>query len=359
MSDYSDLELQEQLMNQLEEMQTEIDQKNQTIADLQNEVSKKDLLICEALDKAEQMSQQSASLSELQELTSLVQEQKNEILKKSETIKSLNVKIGKLAESDNVLMQNKELNKQNNLLKQEKQNAEQTAMTSIKAVKAEYASKIRILEASQKSADQAITEAKNLKSQLSQEAEARAEHKIKDKIAMLQTQYKAKETALVSYVAIFGVLTATVTILSLIRQKTFLDDFRTFWIGFWNILVFMFKGVLKGITYVSSLCDKIPQHIVAVIAYWIVFIGLFFGLGALLFFGVKKLIELSTEPIVNGISAWNCSISVIALVAVVYFGDYIKNLIKFNLFGIWIILTIILIGVGIYLMSGRTNRGYY
>lgn len=42
MSDYSDLELQEQLMNQLEEMQTEIEQYRQTIADLQEEVSQKD-----------------------------------------------------------------------------------------------------------------------------------------------------------------------------------------------------------------------------------------------------------------------------------------------------------------------------
>ena len=39
MSDYNDLELQEQLMNQLEEMQTEIDQYKLTIADLQSEVS--------------------------------------------------------------------------------------------------------------------------------------------------------------------------------------------------------------------------------------------------------------------------------------------------------------------------------
>lgn len=131
MSDYSDLELQEQLMNQLEEMQTEIEQKNQTIAALQTEVSKKDLLLCEALDKAEQMSRQSASFSEVQELISLIQEQKNEILKKSETIKSLNVKIGKLAESDNVLKCNEELMAQNNLLKQEKRNTEQTAVTAI------------------------------------------------------------------------------------------------------------------------------------------------------------------------------------------------------------------------------------
>lgn len=69
-----------------------------------------------------------------------------------------------------------------------------------------------------------------------------------------------------------------------------------------------------------------------------------------------KLIELSAEDIINGINAWNSSISVIALVAVVFFGDYIKDLIKFNLFGFWSILIIILTGVGIY---SSTKRGYY
>ena len=56
MSDYSDLELQEQLMNQLEEMQTEIEQYRQTITDLQAEVSQKDSQALEAVEQAESFS---------------------------------------------------------------------------------------------------------------------------------------------------------------------------------------------------------------------------------------------------------------------------------------------------------------
>jgi sterol desaturase/sphingolipid hydroxylase (fatty acid hydroxylase superfamily) len=215
------------------------------------------------------------------------------------------------------------------------------------------------LTCSQREADQKLSEAQSLRSRLSDEATERANQMIKDKTVTLQAKYKAKETALVSYVAIFGFLTAVVTILSLIRQKTFWGDFRAFWIGFWNILVSVATLIGKGITYVATLCDMIPQRNVAVVVHWIVFIVLLIGLGALIAFGFMKLIEFSAEPVINGITPWNCSVSVIALVAVVFFGDYIKNIIKFNLFGIWFILTIILIGVGIYLMSGRTNRRYY
>jgi len=244
-------------------------------------------------------------------------------------------------------------------LEQDKQVAEETAQITVQSYKNECDRKIRFAESAQRSAELARIEAQNLKSQLSKEADIRAEQKIKDEIANLQTRFKAKETALVSYVGIFGLITAIVTILSLIRQKTFWGDFRAFWIGFWNILVFLFKNVLKGITYVSSLCDKIPQQYVAVGLHWIVFIVLFAGLGALIYFGAKKLIEVSAEPISDGVSIWNMSASVLVLLAFVFFGDFIKQIAKFNLFGFWIALTIILIPLGMYVHSCRVNRGYY
>ena len=178
----------------------------------------------------------------------------------------------------------------------------------------------------------------------------------KEKLKAQTNAYKVKETALTSYVAIFGFLTAIVTILSIIRNKVFCDDFTAFWVGFWNILVTAFTFAYDGISYIANLCDKIPQPIVAVIVHWIVFMGLFFGLGALIVVGIIKLIDFSAEPISNGVNVWNFSMSVIALVAVVFFGDYIKNLIKFNLFGFWIILIIILMGVE---MFRKANKGYY
>lgn len=239
------------------------------------------------------------------------------------------------------------------MLKKQKLEAEKEAKVVVTTVKSEYQRKMNILEESQSETNEKYLEAHTLEKQLSQEVEARAEQKIKDKIAILQTQFKVKESSLVSYVAIFGVLTAIVTILSLIRQKTFWGDFRAFWVGLWNIIVLLFEFAFEGIYFVASLCDMIPQPYVAFALHWIVFAGLFVGLGALILFGGMNLIEFAIEPITDGINPWNFSISVIALVVVVFFGDYIKNIIKFNLFGIWIILIIILIGGGMYLQRPR------
>ena len=138
MSDYSDLELQEQLMNQLEEMQTEIERYRQTIADLQAEVSQKDSQALEAVEQAEifskelektqselmntkkkyslalsnleklnsqlEQARQSANSSQVQELALTVQQQKKKIAEQAELIEKLN-------ESDLELKKAEELNR--------------------------------------------------------------------------------------------------------------------------------------------------------------------------------------------------------------------------------------------------------
>lgn len=93
MNDFDGLELQEQMMTQLEEMQVEIDQYEQTIANLQGEAWQKDLQICEALSQAESWKEQAEErekqiqrlLSEKQELVSTVAEQGKRIAEQAET----------------------------------------------------------------------------------------------------------------------------------------------------------------------------------------------------------------------------------------------------------------------------------
>lgn len=107
MSDYNDLELQEQLMSQLEEMQMQL--------------SKKDLQLSEALDKAESLylelkNLQSRTSSEKQELELIVQQQKKKIAEQADQIEKLN-------NSDVIFQQNQELEKQNTLLQKNIQNA--------------------------------------------------------------------------------------------------------------------------------------------------------------------------------------------------------------------------------------------
>ena len=85
LSNYSSIEFQEQLMKVLEEMELENQQ-------LQKENQEKDLMLSQALDKAEELkilSEQSISLSEIQEMIFLVEEQTKEIKRLRKEYQSL------------------------------------------------------------------------------------------------------------------------------------------------------------------------------------------------------------------------------------------------------------------------------
>ena len=232
-------------------------------------------------------------------------------------------------------------------------------MREISSVKRDYASKLTTLENSQDRVDKMEREAKDFKIRLTTEVEEIANKKIENRIAELETGYKAKEVALASYVGIFGVITAVTTVLSFIRNKAFIGDFIRFWVGFWNVFASILRFVHNGVTVVAGLCEHIPQQTVAIILYWVVLIVLWGAIVFGVFKGVTKLIKTFFEPISDGVNVWNTSISVILLAIFVYFGDFIKALIAVNLLGLWLILTIILIGVGIYINSKNKHRIYY
>ena len=146
MSDYNDLELQEQLMSQLEEMQMQL--------------SKKDLQLSEALDRAESLylelqNLQSRTSSETQELELIVQQQKKKIAEQAEQIEKLN-------NSDVVFQQNQELEKQNTLLQKNIQNA----LAEVEAVRLEYSNRERQLQAAQKKVEQERRETENYRHSL-------------------------------------------------------------------------------------------------------------------------------------------------------------------------------------------------
>lgn len=167
MNGYSGLELQEQLMTQLEEMQTEIDEYKQIIAELRSELSK------------------SATSSQVQELILTVQQQRNKIAQQTELIEKLN-------ESDLILQENDKLKKLNSDLQIAKQNAEAKIMSFKKA----YAAKERELIKAQERADTACEELESLQKRQNELVKAKANKIYQSKSKRLTAAYKAKERAL-------------------------------------------------------------------------------------------------------------------------------------------------------------------
>lgn len=281
MSDYSDLELQEQLMNQLEEMQTEIEQYRQTITDLQAEVSQKDSQALEAVEQAESFSKelertqselmntkkkyslalsnleklnsqleqarQSANSSQVQELVSTVQQQKKKIAEQAELIEKLN-------ESDLIVKENDRLKKLNSDLQKSEQNARQEAMTEVSAVKEECAKRERIAESKAQEADKLKSHLEAVEADLSGQIDKKALNLVESKLNALQGVYEAKQRSLDSeYKALtvshegflFGCLLygILVTVFTAIRSKAFTGDFKTFFITAGNFFMWCGKSL--------------------------------------------------------------------------------------------------------------------
>ena len=384
MSDYNDLELQEQLMNQLEEMQTEIDQYKLTIADLQSEVSKKDSQLSEVLEQAETLSRENSSLnnqleqarqsansSEVYQLREAISELRKDNRQKSETIKSLNERIGTLSESDNVLKQNAELKQKNSELQRSEQNARQEAKATVSAVKEQYASKQAELERKIASAEYRERQASTLEANLSHQADTRAQKLAENKLKALQGEYEAKKRSLdseyktltVGYEGfllgclLYGVL---VTLFTAVRSEAFISDFKTFFITIWHFIVWLVESLVSLGEWASQLGDMIPQPIVAFIVHWLLWIlaciGLGIGIVILLLTGFFKWLEWFKE---NQADLVALSVFLVSLALIIFFAEVFKAFLPVNLLLLLLLVQIATMGIRAYIQACKRNRGYY
>lgn len=384
MSDYNDLELQEQLMNQLEEMQTEIDQYKLTIADLQSEVSKKDSQLSEVLEQAETLSRENSSLnsqleqarqsansSEVYQLREAISELRKDNRQKSETIKSLNERIGTLSESDNVLKQNAELKQKNSELQRSEQNARQEAKATVSAVKEQYASKQAELERKIASAEYRERQASTLEANLSHQADTRAQKLAENKLKALQGEYEAKKRSLdseyktltVGYEGfllgclLYGVL---VTLFTAVRSEAFISDFKTFFITIWHFIVWLVESLVSLGEWASQLGDMIPQPIIAFIVHWLLWIlaciGLGIGIVILLLTGFFKWLEWFKE---NQADLVALSVFLVSLALIIFFAEVFKAFLPVNLLLLLLLVQIVTMGIRAYIQACKRNRGYY
>ena len=92
--------------------------------------------------------------------------------------------------------------------------------------------------------------------------------------------------------------------------------------------------------------ESVSNDVAALILKWIMVVLLWLMPVALIGFGIYKFWKKYGEDIHKGIDVWNCSIAVVLLAGLVYFGDYVKELVSINLFGIWLLADVLLVLIG-------------
>ena len=339
----------------IQKQSQEIQELTSTIQDMQSQMDR----IIPELEHLKKQGRPS-DIEKIQNLSSENSTLRKKLQEKSETIVSLNDRIGMLSSADLVLKENERLEQSNSELRKKEQNARNEASATGSAVKREYQQKQAELQSSidaanarerqaQKQIDEesaridALAESKvsRTKSSLKRKYEENAE-KQKDsherRMKKLESEYKSKTDRL--YGLTFGgiLYSFLATVFTAINSPRFSEDILAvcrFIGGFFSVL-WENASVLASAAW--SLNEKIPYAVIDVIIAGLLavlgFLAIFLGVLALVGFGLYKAGKFYTDHFADSLSVL---VALLSLATLVWFADYL-SFITWNLIVVFIII---------------------
>ena len=149
-----------------------------------------------------------------------------------------------------------------------------------------------------------------------------------------------------------------ITILSAIKNKVLFADIRTFGVKTGVLFKTLFISVKTGITWVSEQADKIPQPVVAFLLHWIAIIVLTVLVIGVIVGCIYLIYIKSSETIKYKIDNLSLGVILGSLAVIVFLGDIIKTIIKFNLVGQYIAVVSLFFLGRFLLETYQGNRTY-
>lgn len=151
-----------------------------------------------------------------------------------------------------------------------------------------------------------------------------------------------------------------ITIFMAIRSKVFINDFRVFLIKIWEAICYVFNCLVMAGEYVAKLSDKMPNGIAAIAVHWFFFLlvigGGIVAIGWTIFIGMSKLKKVYQENCGDMISIM---FAVVSLATVVYFGDWLKDILSLNFVLVLVWVQVLYIGIRWYVKGCKKARGHY
>ena len=189
-----------------------------------------------------------------------------------------------------------------------------------------------------------------------QQAKERYEHQRNG----LEKEYKAKTVGFDVMIKVLWWYAIVTTIFAAMRSEIFLGDFTAFVDTIWNGICRSGKWIVDIGNVLAQVGDRIPNEMLAIIVHWLLFIIVIIGgVGAV---GVQTVIVEKKVAKVYQENCWDVisvGIAVISLVMAVYFGDWIKVLVKLNLVALLLLVQAVYVGIRVYVKGCKRARGYY
>lgn len=321
----------------------------------ESELSEKDSQILQAQNLAQEWKKKGEKAE--QDMSRMEQNHSSQISGLKSEIQNLSDKIVKLNGADLVLKENEKLKKQNRELQNSERQAREEAEIEVAYVKSEYYQKEQELDRLIADTEQEKQKALSVQSVVQRLTDQKAKRLTEDTRRKWQYWYQTKKTAMQGYVGVLATICIVTTVLSVIRQKVFCEDVIKFFRELGKVVQMLVVRLHDAILSMAKVMENVPNDVAADILKWVMVVLLWMLPTALIGFGIYKFWKKYGEDIRKGIDVWNCSVGEITLAGLVYFGDYVKEIVSINLFEMWLLVDILLILAGWYVWGCKKYRG--
>lgn len=176
----------------------------------------------------------------------------------------------------------------------------------------------------------------------------------------LEKQYMAKGVGFDTMLIVLWWYAIVTTIFAAMRSDIFLDDFIAIFDALWNGIRQSCKWIVGVAKALAQVGDRIPNETIAIMVHWLLFIIVIVGaiavVGILIVIIEKKVTKLYRENCWDVISV---GVTVTSLALAVYFGDWIKELVRLNLVALLLLVQAVYVGIRVYVRGCKRARGYY
>ena len=188
----------------------------------------------------------------------------------------------------------------------------------------------------------------------------KAKEKCDNRKIQLEKKYKQMTTGYESLMFLLAWYSIATTLFTAILSPVFLNDCITFFGTIGKGIINLFREFVTGADSFGQLSSGIPNRILSGLMYWLIVaivMGILFIITGLLIVGigyqVGKIYRKYCWDIIS------IMVAIMSTAIVIYFGKWIKSVIPINLIVLLLLVYVVYIGIRCYVKDWREERGYY
>lgn len=188
----------------------------------------------------------------------------------------------------------------------------------------------------------------------------KAKEKCDNRKIQLEKKYKQMTTGYESLMFLLAWYSIATTLFTAILSPVFLNDCITFFGTIGKGIINLFREFVTGADSFGQLSNGISNSIVSGIVYWLIaaiVMGILFIITGLIIvwigYQVGKIYWKYCWDIIS------IMVALMSIAIAIYFGEWIKSVIPINLIVLLLLVYVVYIGIRCYVKDWREERGYY